>query len=105
MEVIEFQVRLPFAVKRERGFFVARTPALDVYSQGPTKEKAVKNLIEAIQLFLESCFERGTLGAVMKEQGFSPAPRRIAAPEQDEMIDVPLPFMVQSDKDKERCRA
>jgi len=41
-----------------------------VHSQGKTEVQAKKNLIEALSLFLESCHERGTLDAMLKECGF-----------------------------------
>ena len=50
--------------------YIAHCPALDVFSQGETEAAAVENLAEALQLFVESCRERGTLDAVLKECGF-----------------------------------
>ncbi len=55
-------------VWREDDVYVAHWPTLDVYSQGDTSEEAAENLAEAIQLFVASCVERGTLGAVIDEQ-------------------------------------
>jgi hypothetical protein len=42
-----------------------------VSSQGRTRDQAARNLIEAAQLFLEDCFERGTLEEVLKDCGFT----------------------------------
>lgn len=50
--------------------FISRCPLLDVYSQGRTKKKAIDNLKEALKLFIESCYERGTLGKVLRQSGF-----------------------------------
>ena len=55
-------------VTREGDVYVSYCPALDLYSQGDTEEEASANLIEALQLFIQSCVERGTLDAVMKER-------------------------------------
>lgn len=41
-------------VEREGGGFVSLCPELDVVSQGDTVEEAVKNLQEAVELFLET---------------------------------------------------
>ncbi len=40
-------------IEREDDGFVALCPELDIASQGDTVEEARKNLIEAIELFLE----------------------------------------------------
>ena len=55
--------------KMDEGGLLAHTLPLDVYSQGDTKEEAIINLGEAIHLFLKSCLDRGTLGAVLEECG------------------------------------
>jgi hypothetical protein len=70
-----------------------------VHSQGDTKKKAVENLRQALSLFFISCFERGTLDAVLKECGFEavqPLSLHQEAPLQPEkdFIDVPIPFQV-----------
>jgi predicted RNase H-like HicB family nuclease len=65
-----FEVQLPFSVKREGKWFVSNCPPLDVCSQGPTAKKATENLVDALQLFLLSCYERGTLDRVLRESGF-----------------------------------
>ena len=60
---------------------VSCCPALDVYSQGDTKEEALSNLREAVQLFISSCYERGTLADVLKDSGFIVSPDEGAKPE------------------------
>jgi hypothetical protein len=51
--------------------FVSHCPLLDVYSQGDTKEMALQHLSEAIELFLVTCHEMGTLHQMMGECGFT----------------------------------
>ena len=88
---ISFGFRLPVNFSREGKWFIASCPLLDVRSQGTSEAKAKSNLVEALQLFIESCFERGTLHQVLEESGFGllhGKPRRSATPEN--MIDVPL---------------
>ncbi len=41
-------------IEREDDGYVALCPELDIASQGATVEEARKNLVEAIELFLES---------------------------------------------------
>ena len=95
-----FNVQLPYTVKRNGLAHVAWCPALDVYSQGPSHKKAVKNLGDALRLFLMSCYERGTLDQVLRESGFRPAaPIRRASTKRAvskgfDTLMVPLPFLV-----------
>ena len=69
---IQFEAKLPVVLKEDEqiGQIIACCPILDVITQGPTKEEAKKNLIEALNLFFISCYEHGTLDEVMKECGF-----------------------------------
>lgn len=91
MPIIEVKVKLPATIKKTDGWYVACCPLLDVFTQGKTKAKAKKNLVEAIHLFLESCYERGTLDDVLKESGFSAVEEKPAAPDKKhEYINVPL---------------
>lgn len=57
---------------QESPWWIAHCPALDVASQGRTPEEARMNLREAIDLFIESCKERGTLFDALRELGFAP---------------------------------
>ena len=41
-------------IEREDGGYVALCPELDIASQGDTIEKARRNLLEALELFLET---------------------------------------------------
>lgn len=49
--------------------FIAHCSALDVYSQGDTQEEAFEHLKEALDLFIESCTERGVLREVLEDAG------------------------------------
>ncbi len=46
--------RLPAIIEREGEWYVAQCPQFDIASQGKTIEEAVKNLREAVELFLET---------------------------------------------------
>ena len=71
MPRVVFSLTVDSEVKKEGDAYVSYCPALDVYSQGDSEDEASANLIEAQQLFLQSCYERGALDAVMKERGFT----------------------------------
>ena len=46
--------RLTCVIEREEGGYVSLCPELDIASQGDTIEEARRNLIEAVELFLET---------------------------------------------------
>lgn len=68
---------------------IASCTLLDVHSQGETNEVAIKNLIEALRLFIELCFEHRTLDQVLKDRGFSLASEHSTVTTEP-TIDVPL---------------
>ncbi len=88
--VVDFHMRLPVEYKQEGDWTIASCPVLDVHSQGRSEEEAKRNIVEALQLFIESCFERGTLDDVLKEAGFSPADKVEKMPQNGHTVDVPL---------------
>jgi predicted RNase H-like HicB family nuclease len=65
-----FTLSLPCRIHKEGKHFVSWCYPLDVYSQGETQEKALRNLEEAVGLFITSCLRRGTLDRVLRDCGF-----------------------------------
>jgi len=61
-------IRLTTQIFKEGRSFVAHTPELDVSSCGRTKEKASRNLKEAVRLFLEEVAKMGTLDQILKNR-------------------------------------
>ncbi len=112
MEVqITFTAKLPIEITKKEKWFVACCPVLDVASQGETEEVARRNIAEALFMFLRSCFERGTLDAVLKECGFKAAmvqdlrgqPREQVKGQ--EYVDVPLRLLAQYEENRQCHRA
>ena len=101
---IQFRVKVPFDLKQEGGWYIASCCLLDVHSQGHTDDQAVRNLIEAIQLFLETCYELGTLEQILKDCGFHAASKK-APPESgnERMLDIPFPALIANKKNAEAC--
>ena len=58
-------------VWKEGEMYVSYAPELDVSSCGETVAKAKKNLLEAVECFLETAEKMGTLVDILKEAGFS----------------------------------
>ncbi len=55
----------------EQGKYVARAKHLYVLTCGDTREEAEEALMEAVELFLETAEEMGTLGDILAEGGYS----------------------------------
>ncbi len=69
---IGFQITLPAIIKKHDKYFIASCPVLDVNTQGKNITEAKRNLVDALQLFITSCFERNVLDDVLSEAGFKP---------------------------------
>lgn len=71
---------------------VSYCQALNIYSHGADKEKAKEALIKAISLYLETCYQRGSLGDILRKAGFEALPAQggipIAQKKKDEYIAI-----------------
>jgi len=65
---IEYTVQ----VWQEGKQFVAHAMPLDVMSCGPTPERASQALREAVELYLVTATEAGTLAEILEEVGYEP---------------------------------
>lgn len=100
-QYIQLTVRLPVRYSHEGGAVVAHSPGIDVASHGPSQQAAHAALLEAMQLWFISCFERSQLDAALKECGFAPIPA--AGDVSADMIDVPLSFATLQDVPEARA--
>lgn len=69
MPVIKVSYTLPVCTEQEGDLVVASCLLLDIHSQGENEQEAIDSLAEALQLFFETCQERGTLDAVLRDCG------------------------------------
>jgi predicted RNase H-like HicB family nuclease len=90
-----FTLNLPVFFHEESGWIIGEFPNLGLSSQGRTREEAERNLIEAAQLFMESCFARNQLDEALKECGFEPG-HADAAPEAN-YLTVPVELLAARD--------
>lgn len=98
MPTVEFTLKVPIKITKKDDIFVSSCPVLDVYSQGTTEKEAWQNIGEALKLFLTTCFERGTLEAVLKQCGFKPLKtHHTKLPDNHRFITVSIPFSVSGD--------
>lgn len=98
---VQAEFKLFGVMKKQGAWYVAHCPPLDLTTQGKTAAEAKKNLIEASELFVISCFERGTFEQALRELGWrvvagsviqqgrsAPAP----LPAKGFFFPVPVPF-------------
>jgi predicted RNase H-like HicB family nuclease len=83
---------------KEGRTFVAHALELDVSSCGGTKQRALKNLQEAVRLFLEEAERIWTLDQILEEAAYSWTKRTIAGPKFSSMqrLSVALPAHAQT---------
>lgn len=65
--IIRLEVQIKIKKDDQIKAWVVECHPFDVFSQGYTKEEAETNIKEAMDLFIESCFERGTIAKVIKK--------------------------------------
>lgn len=105
---IKFTLTVPIEIRQEGGWYYSACHSFGVHSQGLSQEEAKEHIIEAVQLFIETCYEQGTLEKVLKECGFHPVsfsrltPARKLQPTEF-MVDVPLPLMVANHAQAQAC--
>ncbi len=68
---MESKLLLNVIVKQEDKGYSVLCPDLNVASQGETFEEAVENIKEAIELYIESSEESGTLDEVLERLGLT----------------------------------
>ena len=72
-DIIKLQLMLRAFIRKEtKNRWVAVCPSIDVASQGSSKDDAQRCLREAVELWFESCIERGVLDQAMRECNFLP---------------------------------
>ena len=81
-EIIGYSVKLQPWFRRDGRQWLVWCPAIDVMTQASTKKRALESLREAVELWFESCIDRGVLDAALKELGFTEVP-----PHQDPGVD------------------
>ena len=88
------EIEFTTQIFREGRTYVAHTPNLDVSSCGGTKERALKNLKEAVHLFLEEAEKMGTLDQILQEAGYSKRRSKLEGPKfvGTQRVSLPLPF-------------
>jgi predicted RNase H-like HicB family nuclease len=93
-ESITLEVALDGYVRRDTlSVWVSICPQIGVASQGETSARAKAALQEAVELWFESCIERGVLEQALREANFRPSPlasssRRRSTTSRESTLDV-----------------
>jgi len=101
---INLTFSLPFILKKRKNLFLSSCPILDVNSQGNTEKDAIKNLKEALSLFILTCIEMRTLDRVLKNSGFvgTKIERKRKTKNPENYIDIPINLLWNQSKKIER---
>ena len=88
------EIQFTTRIFKEGRTYVAHALELDVSSCGRSEDKAVRNLKEAVRLFLEEAEKMGTLEQILEEAGYSKTKQKIAPPKfiSVRRISLPLPL-------------
>ena len=90
--MVQAEFTLFGVAKREGDWYIAHCPPLDLTTQGKTLAEAKANLMEAAELFIASCLERGTLDQALRELGFIPFKAHPQNVPHAFPIAIPIPF-------------
>lgn len=92
---IKMHFRLPYRLEREGSVYVSICDELDVRSQGRSEAEAGEMLVEALQLFLETCIQEGTVDAVLRDCGFRPMlDGEVQSDDGTDYLDVPVSLLL-----------
>ncbi len=88
------EIQFTTRIFKEGRTYVAHALELYVSSCAGTKEKAIKNLKQAVRLFLEEAEKMGTLVQILEEAGYSKDKRKLAPPKfiSVQRMSLPLPL-------------
>ena len=86
------EIQFTTRIFKEGRSFVAHALELDVSSCAGSQEKALRNLKEAVRLFLEEAEKMGTLEQILEEAGYSKGKRKVASPKYISVQRVTLPL-------------
>ena len=91
-ESISLDVHLPAFVRRDTSRrWIATCPMVGVVTQGKSADDARHCLQEAVELWFESCVERGVLEQALREANFGPSRRGSDIPGQSFEIHLTIP--------------
>ena len=70
VQLKQLKFNLPVEIFKEGGYFIARTPALDLAVQGRTKKEVRDRFVESVVVFFEELADLGTADEVLHGLGW-----------------------------------
>ncbi len=89
--MISFSLKGGIRKDEDAKVFVSYCPRLGIYSQGMTADQAKESLVDAIQLYIGSLYDRGLFEDTLQALGFSGASN---APDEGEFVGVDEQYQV-----------
>jgi hypothetical protein len=74
------EIQFTTRIFKEGRTYIAHALELDVSSCAGSEDKAIRNLKEAVRLFLEEAEKMGTLDQILEEAGYSKGKQKLAPP-------------------------
>lgn len=68
---VTFSLQAVIRPDEETGCFVSYCPALELYSAGKTRIDAKRAIQGAVDMYIRLCYDRGILGRLLHEKGFT----------------------------------
>lgn len=78
---VKVSVNLQVALRLDGDTWIGVCPALDLASQGETEDLALQAVTDAVEVWFESCLERGVLSQALESSGFTRVTRNVVAPD------------------------
>ena len=88
------EIQFTSRIFKEGRTYVAHALELDVASGGGNRDTALRNLKEAMRLFLEEAEKMGTLEQILREAGYTKRRQTIASPKVISVQRVTLPLQL-----------
>ncbi len=98
MSTITINIEFPVLIEEKEGYFSASCGSLDIYAEGSTHNEAKNHILEALEVFVSTCVEMGTLEQVLRDSGYRTVHEVRAAPDlNEELVNVPLSLLAAKD--------
>lgn len=87
---VKVSVNLQVALRLDGDTWVGVCPSLDLASQGETEDLALQAVTDAVEVWFESCLERGVLAQALEASGFKRATHNAVVLDGVDTVDITL---------------
>jgi len=95
MAPITVKIEFSVVVEEKEGYFLASCDSLDVYAEGATHDDAKDHIGEALDVFVTTCIEMGSLERVLSDAGYKKAVHEdtVRPNLKEELVSVPFSLL------------